>query len=251
MIVLSYGVTKSGSTLAFELCKAILETNGFPQRRLPDGVVFDGHRVNFFGNPSPAQLEAMHAALAPGERIAIKLHGPLSVESRAYLDRAIAEDSFRAHINYRDPREVCLSLIDAGATIRRREPQRTRGFGTIQNLEEAARFTIRQLEDLRSWAGLAAPLFLYYNDVAFETDTVIERLCGNLGLPELTPASREAIKDEVFNRAHTLKNKAVIDRHRSDLDEGGNRYLLETIPQLPEFIERACRQRDYRWLAAD
>ncbi len=39
MILLSFEVRKSGSTLAFEMPKAVLELDGFPQARLPDGIV--------------------------------------------------------------------------------------------------------------------------------------------------------------------------------------------------------------------
>ena len=79
MIVLSYGMTKSGSTLAFELCKAVLEQRGYEQRHLPDDVVTEGHHINFLADVTVANLEKLVAEVAPSEIIAIKIHAPVGL----------------------------------------------------------------------------------------------------------------------------------------------------------------------------
>lgn len=249
MIVLSYGMTKSGSTLSFELCRALLELRGYRQRRLPDTVVKAGHLLNFTGNPSIDQLEQMQRELAPGEAIAIKLHGWLQAESRAYIESAIFEDRVRVHVSYRDPREVCLSLVDAGAAIRQREPGATRGFSQVQTLDDSLLYANRQLRQCKNWISVRGALPLYYNDVAFDPDQTIVRLCENLGLSGLSSDEARVVKDAVYNHGYTLKNRAVPDRHRQDLTAEQDQYLLDRLPQSREFIARACLQRDYRWMA--
>ncbi len=47
MLVFCFGITRSGSTLAFEPIKGMLESIGHPQERLPDGPVNAQKRMNF------------------------------------------------------------------------------------------------------------------------------------------------------------------------------------------------------------
>ena len=91
---------------------------------------------------------------------------------------------------------------------------------------------------------------LHYNDVAFDSDPVIDRLCADLGFGRLNASERAAVKDRTFNSATTLKNKAVRNRHRLDLAETESEWLLDAIEDSRVFVQRVCEQRDYGWLAA-
>ena len=248
MILLCYGMTKSGSTLAFELVKAILERHGHVQRRLPDGVVRPLHTVNFANFQTPDDLAHLKAEVAPGETIAIKVHGPLAADTRAYLEAAINEGSYTLHVNYRDPREVCLSLLDASEKARARDPEATRGFGIIKGWDEAAAFAQKQIQHCLAWASVPGALHLYYNDVAFATEPVLDRICAHLALPRLSAEENAALRQQVFDTAFTQRNKAVIDRWRQDLTEAQNAELLARIEGAAQFIERACEARDSEWL---
>ncbi|MES2684950.1 MAG: hypothetical protein V4650_15625 [Pseudomonadota bacterium] len=248
MIVLCYGMLKSGSTLAFELCKAVLEAKGLVQRRLPDEVVRAGHAGNFIGKLLPEQLLGLQAAVGPDEIIAIKTHAPLPLETRAAILAGQAQGAIRLQVSFRDPREICLSLLDAGARARGREGSGAQGFGAIHTLEQAARFIENQIRHCVSWAAVSDALLLPYNEVAFDPDPVITRLCADLGIGMLDQLEREAVRDRVFNRGHTLRNKAVKDRHR-ELTEPQNQFLLDTIPDARPFVEQVCERQDYTWFA--
>lgn len=248
MILLCYGMTKSGSTLAFELVKAILEYHGHVQRRLPDGVVRPLHTVNFSNFQTPDDLTRLKAEVAAEEIIAIKVHGPLAPDTQAWLEAAIAEGSYRLHVNYRDPREVCLSLLDASEKARARDPDATRGFGIIQGWEAAAAFAQKQVQHCLAWAAVPGALHLYYNDVAFATEAVLDRMCAHLMLPLLSTTENAELRQQVFETAFTQRNKAVADRWRSDLTSAQNADLLARIEGATCFIERACEARDTEWL---
>ena len=248
MILICYGMTKSGSTLAFELVKAILERHGHVQRRLPDGVVRPLHTVNFANFQTPDDLARLKAEVAVDEIIAIKVHGPLAPDTQVYLEAAIAEGSYRLHVNYRDPREVCLSLLDASEKARVRDPEATRGFGIIKGWDEAAAFAQKQIQHCLAWSSVPGALHLYYNDVAFATEAVLTRLCAHLELPALTAVENAALRQQVFDTAFTQRNKAVIDRYKSDLTPEQNTDLLARIEGAAQFIERACEARDTEWL---
>src|SRR5579863_5931463 len=102
MIVLSYGMLKSGSTLAFELCKSVLTESKFVQRRLPDDVVTPGHHINFFANLTVSTLGRALDEVAPSEIIAIKVHSALRPAEMQFVEKAVAEGVMKVQENFRD-----------------------------------------------------------------------------------------------------------------------------------------------------
>jgi len=246
MLLLSYGMTKSGSTLAFELSKAILESRGYVQRRLPDSVVTAGHHINFWDEISNARLRTAMTELAPSEIIAIKLHAPIGAAEIEFVENAIVNDEIRVHVNFRDPREVCLSLLDAGEQARAKERQ---AFAEIECLEDAVKVVNKQMGTCRQWGSIAGALHLFYNDVAFASEPTAQRICADLGFSNLDKNEMEVVASRLLNDAFTQRNKAVKDRYKDDLSVRQNEYLLEELKGARSFIRRVCEQRDYSWFS--
>jgi hypothetical protein len=244
MIVISYGMTKSGSTLAFELCKAVLEQRGFQQRRLPDGVVTAGHHINFQNDVSLAVLKGLLKEVAPEEIIAIKVHCAVGGAEIPFIESAIADKQMKVHVNLRDPREICLSLIDAGAKAR--EKNRA-AFSEIAGLEDAAKAASRQLKSCRRWGSIEGALYLFYNEVAFDSAVAVRQICADFGFPALTDEELAIVLNRVFKEAFTQRNKAVKDRYKDELTLRQNEYLLEELKGGQGFIRRVCEQRDFSW----
>jgi len=245
MIVLSYGMMKSGSTLAFELCKSILTQRKFLQRRLPDGVVFAPMHINFFNDVTTSILGRALNEVAPSEIIAIKTHSAIAPAEMQFVEKAVAEGVMKVQVNLRDPREMCLSLIDAGASAREKKRQ---AFSEITSLEEAVPIAERQLAICRNWGSIRGAMYLHYNEVAFDILVAVRRICENLGLEMLDAGEVQPVLDRV-NEAFTQRNKAVKDRYKDDLSVRQNEYLLEAIKGARPFIRRVCEQRDYEWFA--
>ena len=75
LIYISYGMWKSGSTLAFELTRAILEQNGHRQIPLSLSGVSVDVRINFVPELHAHQLEAIdQEARTLGSPIVFKTH---------------------------------------------------------------------------------------------------------------------------------------------------------------------------------
>lgn len=247
MIVLSYGMTKSGSTLAFELCKAILEKRGYVQRRLPDEVVTPGHHINFMQEVTVPLLKGVMDSVSSNEIIAIKMHTSVRPAEIEFIASNIALGTMKVHVNFRDPREVCLSLVDAGAKAR--EKQR-KAFSEIADLSDAAKAVSRQLNICRRWGSIEGALPLFYNQVAFDTRAAVERMCVDFGFEMFDDADCRAVIEPVFGETFTQRNKAVKDRYKDDLTVRENETLLELIPGIRPFINKVCEQSDYSWFAA-
>lgn len=244
MIVISYGMTKSGSTLAFELCKAILEQRGFQQRRLPDGVVTAGHHINFQNEMSVTGLNAALKEVSAKEFIAIKVHCSLRPSEIQFIESAIADGAMKVHVNLRDPREICLSLVDAGAHARQKNHK---AFSEIISLEDAAKVTSRQLKACRRWGSIDGALHLFYNDVAFESAVAVRQICADFGFPMLNDEELKIVLNRVISEAFTQRNKAVKDRYKDELTPRQNEFLLEEMKGGQAFIRRVCEQRDFSW----
>jgi hypothetical protein len=243
MIVLSYGMTKSGSTLAFELCKSVLQQRGFEQRRLPDGVVAPWHHINFISELSVASLQRLVEAVSSSEIITIKTHLGFGDDEKWFIEDGIRDGGIKVHVNYRDPREICLSLVDAGVQARENEKP---AFAEVRTLRDAARIVRRQLNVCRRWGSLQGVLHLHYDDVAFDTRRVAEQLNADFGFDPVSDAEYNEIAYRVFSEAFTQKNKGVKHRYK-ELNARQNEFLVREVPGIGDFINRICVERDYRW----
>lgn len=247
MLVLSYGMTKSGSTLAFELCKAVLEARGFTQRKLPDSVVTKGHHVNFLSDVSASSVRALLEEIRDDEKIAVKLHAPADEDTAAVVEREIAAGRAKLHVNYRDPREVSLSLMDAGAQARAKN---RKAFAEIETLADAARTTQRQLGNCRRWGAIRGAMHLFYNDVAFDMRATADRIARDFGLPALSDEEFAGVVKVLETDAFTQKNKAVKDRYKDELTIRQSEELVDAIRGAKPFIRRVCEARDYGWFTS-
>ncbi|WP_439598082.1 hypothetical protein [Falsiroseomonas sp.] len=209
MLVFSYGIPKSGSTLAFELAKAVARLGGHRQRKQPEALLPGGHKVNFAQDLTVAGLRGL--AEAAGSRIlVVKTHacpGPDWVaEYRALAARGLVS----AHVNWRDPRDICLSLLDAGRLARSRGEQ---AFSEFVTLEDAVAGVGRYLGEHAIWAGLPATLALDYAICAFRTEAAVEAIKADFGIA----CPNWLVRLWVQRFAFTYRNKAVPARHVAEL----------------------------------
>ena len=107
MVILCYGQTKSGSTLAFELLKGVLDSAGHKQHRLPDGPVDAGSAVNYVEALTRKKLNDIASAV--GDRwIAVKTHSGIADPLFPYVERLQVDGRLHLVVSYRDPRDICL-----------------------------------------------------------------------------------------------------------------------------------------------
>lgn len=215
-LYLSYGVTKTGSTLAFELVRAILEQAGADQSRLPDGAVTPGHNINFFAGTVSDQVQrALEAAAGRGGLVAVKTHGRPESGARAAARRG----RLIGHVVFRDPRDIVLSMLDAGARAREAG---ARAFSEIVTLDDALRTLERQVSRMNAWLELPGMMPLLYDRFAFDLPRSIRQLAGQLGV-EADPDAVMAVVETRF----TQRNKAVPSRHEQEMDPADQRRVLE------------------------
>lgn len=207
MIVVSFGVPKSGSTLAFEMTRAILELNGFAQDRLAVGLVVPEADINHQRDWSDDLMTRLFDATR-GTKVVIKTHETPSAMSPALLVEALEAGDLKIHVVYRDPRDAIVSMIDQGVKVRQGGPLIQR---SIRGVDEAIVRLGRPLVYLRQWGSFPS-LKLQYEKFAFDADAGPRLIADDLGM-----TADPAEVWERVNRRFTQKNVARPQRHATEL----------------------------------
>ncbi len=239
MLILCYGMAKGGSTLTFELVKGMLESAGHAQVRLPDGPVEAGHPINYIESIDAERAEALLSAA--GERwIAVKTHNGFRPIFFPVLEELQRSGRVRVITSYRDPRDVCLSLRDAGVKA---QAIGTQGFARFADMETVVADVQAQTEKFRRWASIQGALMLEYETVAFSPETAIDRIEQHLDIA----CDRAAAKRHAFEDAFTQQNKMKRRRFEDELSPEEKHRFTEIFG---EFLREVYESDSDAWFTS-
>lgn len=211
MLVFSYGIPKSGSTLAFRIATGVAVLGGHWQPLLrADLRLIRGHTYNFAQELDPDVLSRL-ADRFRDRILVIKTHARPGPEWIAAYQALAARGLVSAHVNHRDPRDICLALLDAGAMARAKGEAAFSEFVTLEDSVAAVR---RYLGELALWTGLPNTLTLRYEITGFRTDEAIDRIKAHLGIG----CPNWLVRFYVQRIAFTHRNKARPERHRAEME---------------------------------
>ena len=227
-IYFSYGMTKAGSTLAFELARAALVLSGHDQPRLSTAAVMDRRKLNFAGHLSEENVRALvDETDAIGHMIAIKTH----TRPDPPVVRLLQEGRAMAHAVYRDPRDMALSMVDHGRKARARGRENFTEFHSAEDTIDNIR---HQTNSLLAWLSLPNVYPLYYDDVAFDMQATAERMMAEMGV-------RAPVGDVIFmatNQRFTQLNRGVPARHATEMEPGlSDRFRDVFAPLFDRLVE--------------
>lgn len=208
-IVFSYGLTKSGSTLAYQLTLVALERAGHPQPALRLPGVTVSRKIN--------AIEHIDATGAARMRAAVVSHGhPLAFKTHTRPDPAVQDmvrGGAKVHVVVRDPRDIALSMVDHG--VRARAAGKP-AFSEIHTLDDAIRGIDGQMETLAQWLALPGARVLRYDRLAFDTVSATAEILEHLGIE----GDPQAIADEVLSTRFIQLNAGRRDRYRNEMSDG-------------------------------
>jgi len=247
MLVICYGIPKSGSTLAFRMVLEVLRNAGYEQSHILNerprvggvAVAKGSLRSNFLKSTTKESIGELVEAIGPSRMIAMKSHARFTNDLFPWLEEMQQKRAVQVIASYRDPRDICLSAMDAGERSRAQSVVK-KAFSSIDSVEAAARRVTRRIDDFRKWAALQGTLRLYYETVAFHPDEAISAIEIALGIK----CDHERVKRSVFEDANLFENKAKSQRHREDMGDLRRKELTEIFRK---FIRRACEEDDQKW----
>jgi len=237
MLVICYGMAKSGSTLAYELVRGVLESAGHSQAKVQTKAFRKRGNGNHMATMAKDALEDAIERIGPDRIVAAKTHKVFPDEMFPWLEEMQAARKIQAVASYRDPRDICLSLVDHG------ERARANGEGSfahIEGLERAMGLVEKAIPKFRQWGALNGTLRLFYETVAFAPDEAIDAIEATLGVT----GDHEAAKKHAFEDSFTQRNKAKKNRYMDELDDGEKADMLDTFGV---FIEKVCQNDDPAW----
>ncbi|WP_112322714.1 sulfotransferase domain-containing protein [Oceanibium sediminis] len=215
-LFISYGLTKSGSTLAFQLTSVALEQAGFPQPRLTVPGLVVSHKINAIEHVDEVQAKQVRDELT-------RLGGPIVVKTHTRPDPAlvamVTQGRAKLHVVVRDPRDIALSMLDNGRRSRARGKP---AFSEFVTLADTFQGLDDQLRTLSQWAALPEARVLQYDTLAFDTVTAAGDILAHLGIP----GDPGRIAEEVLNHRFTQRNVARRDRHRSEMPAADSAAFL-------------------------
>jgi hypothetical protein len=255
-LYLCYGVPKSGSSLAHALSSVIALRGGFDQSPLVPG---DGS-LPYFSEDFVKRLRAaqLHPLIDAAERddrrmVVLKTHGRATPAVR----EAVANGAVAVQVHGRDPRDVALSMCDAG--------QRGGAWGTIDDdvpirTPQDARMRIaNQMTIFEEWAALPGALVLTYERTAFETVATARRIAAHMQIDPAPLRDMFAAKSRFtqFNVGRSLRHITEMDPDvsadwRAEFHEVIEAFGLDRPPRrvwparLMTMLARISSGRGYR-----
>ena len=228
-LIICYGMTRSGSTLAFQLVSGILQINGFKQNKL-DYPFLKEKRENFIPSRIMTSDLLNEINQISGENyLAIKTHGPLSNEVLDYLDF----NNIPVLISVRDPRDILLSLLEIGE---RNRSIGQYGFIKIFSFEDAFKALKKQIKDQATWNSLLEKkntFLVIYEKIIFNYTPLIDFVSN---LIQKEPTDQKLLKKHLSN-SFTQFNKGIPGRSIFLLSKKQKNLInTEALPLLNESI---------------
>ena len=233
MIYISFGMKKSGSTLAYELTRALLQAMGHPNERLSNRVIEAIHSVNFVRrNFDRETLRRLEEEVSPGGIIVLKTHAPPTDIFRELA----AEGRLLGHAIFRDPRDAILSLLDAGWQARQ---QGRSAFSEIDGWVRATKGYEKDLQTFEQWLDVPGIMATHFEEVAFRSESFLRRVAEQIGAKDLAGLNLPAIVDGVKANAFTQYNRGVPRRHRDELTINETLHLTRRFGRQIELYMQA------------
>lgn len=237
-LILAHGQRKSASSYLFQIAKAAAEhVNREPLRDTRAAhlaKVLPGFE-DFIETVDAVTLNTLLGAIPEEIHYVVKTHGPLKPAVR----KAIEKRKVVAFTSCRDPRDVCISLLDAGRTARAKQPAHP--FAKISTLPHALRLARREHRALQTWvASPGVVVFPFYLTAADRT-YVVNSVCAHIGLRGYAPAMLQQFGP---NGTATIWmfEKGISDRFLDDLQPEEIRMLTRELREEIEATDGLCSE---------
>lgn len=212
-LYISFGMPKSGSTMAFEITKRLFELNGHRQVRLSDKAVEPAHHINFVRKwDDEGVVEALiREARRTGSTIVIKTHTAPS----AAVARLVESGDITGHCICRDPRDIALSMKDHGAKARKAGEV---AFAKIVSIEDTLAPIAERIRVYELWSALNGFPTITYANLLCSRHLIAEAIEEQMGFK----CEIDDVYRYVNANTFTQFNKGVLNRYETEMSAKDN-----------------------------
>lgn len=223
-IYISYGITKSASTFAWQLIKRIALAGGLPVATLSRKSKGTNSPHDYIEIVTNERVRSIRLDVGDAP-VVVKTHGPPS----PVVARMVAEGGARVFASYRDPRDIALSLLDHAARSRQMGIKDFAEFHKLPDTIASIGSRIRRLEE---WVQSCSPILVPYDEICFETPATVHRIADALGVS----VDDEAIAAEFANAKEEIGqfNVGIPRRFAREMSEQDSKMFLERFRSFYE-----------------
>src|ERR1022692_3741652 len=237
-LIFAHGVAKSGSTFLFQVARDVAAAiNGLPHNKAKSRF-FPGMDVpDYVHQPADDLIEPLVRLLPPSAAFVLKTHGRIT----PLIASGIRSGLVKAVVSFRDPRDLVISMLDAGVSDRKK--RKDRGFSPLYKVEDALQPVRDGWEAAREWAYFPGTLPVPYLLTATNQDFVIDLVCKYLSAEHCYHSIRERYAHDKETNIREF-HKGVADRFLEDLTP-------EEIAGVSNSLEREIAESDAltaRWM---
>lgn len=238
MIYIAYGAPKSGSSLTFELTRAMFDVLGYRPIVMSAEARGDrsgkAHYTNTIREFTPDVVAAVEGAEHADTILLLRSHHGASPAIASLIERGLAKHM----VGIRDPRDIALSMLDV---VVRLAEQKGRSHPTIRagDLSSTLKTIEANIARITSWADIPGGLILNYEQTAFDHTVTLDAICRQLGL-DAPRDSYGVIFERATKRMSGKVNVAKPHRHRRQMSAADQADFLRRFkPFYDRFYPQA------------
>ena len=204
MLIVCYGIHKTASTFTWQLIREYFSLFTKMEVTSPNAV-FQCTRHNL------AEFEEI--IRDDSHAVILKTHGRLT----PFLQKLSAENCCFATANFRDPRDVTLSMLDAGEV--ERNSGKNNVMSQILNIDNAIEKVLIEYEVFEKWAEEDFRQKVEYEEICFNTKPTLKKLLSPmLGHPP-SDSEIDSVVEAFSDRRNIKFNKGVPNRYTLEMNE--------------------------------
>ncbi len=222
MLYISYGAKKSASTFTYLLTRELCRAAGHPDPVIPGEVRgARGSAVNTVRDWTPEVVASIEAHVPSAEIATLRTHVPATPAAVELVTSGRAKH----HVGIRDLRDIAISMMDVILRQAERGLEKNREIkaGDVSSTLEALQ---NNVDAITSWADIPGGPLVRYENVAFNTRSVLAQIQANLGV-FVDEARHDAIIDAALSSKNVKINAARSNRHRTEMSASDQQLILD------------------------
>lgn len=242
MLVIVYGIPKSGSTFATEMARELLNAAGHDQKYLRAKYLPESAAQGYVPL-ADIELAKLCDELPQEKLLVLKTHGSRTEEVRELE----ASGKLKVIVTYRDPRDAALSAFEAGQKARQKNDT-SQSFYKLNTLDDAIDMTVSHIRMVTvGWLSDPGALKLQFGYLTRRATEAAKDMASFIELDESVVNATHALasgKRRVYNFNKGVSGRGALAFTKEQNSFFGQRigdFLAYCNGNRQPLLDRACK----------